>query len=194
VVNSHDDLRARLDEFFGLHKTTRWGPGSELGRLLMAFVTKSHEWCELAQYKPSLPSWAVLHDTMQRTRLRDVSGADAFANALCAMAHTHDGLSDDEAAVIARIVRERGLGLRQEQVDGLIRNWRSLPRDQSTLQAIAQAIIDVQAVTDRGMLENLAQDLRRVARVDEDLANDEITVYHGFVTMMTRLLYPTLVS
>lgn len=194
ALNSHDDLRARLDEFFGLQKKTRWGPGSELGRGLMSFVTECHEWCELAHYKPSLPSWAVLHDTMARTRLRDVTAPVAFANALCAMAHTHDGLSDEESTLIASIVRERGLSVSPEQVDAMVRQWRSLPRDQSTLQAIAQAIIDVQAVTDRGMLENLSEDLRRVARADDDLANDEITVYHGFVTTMTRLLYPTLAS
>lgn len=194
AINSHDDLRTRLDEFFGLHRSTRWGPGSELGRDVMAFVRRCHEWCELAHYTPALPSWAVLHDTLERTRPRDVAAPGAFANALCAMAHTHDGLSDDESTLIARIARDRGLGLRQEQVDAMVRHWRSLPRDQTTLLAIAQAITDVQNISDRGMLENLSQDLRRVAKIDEDLANDEITVYHAFVATMSRILYPTFAS
>ncbi|MFM8495836.1 MAG: hypothetical protein ACKOEM_09975, partial [Planctomycetia bacterium] len=194
LINSHEDLRARLDEFFGLHRSTRWGPGSELGRGVMSFVRQCREWCELAHYTPALPSWAVLHDTLERTRPRDVAAPSAFANALCAMAHTHDGLSDDESTLIARIARDRGLGLRQEQVDAMVRHWRSLPRDQSTLRAIAQAITDVQNISDRGMLENLSQDLCRVAQIDEDLANDEITVYHGFVTTMSRMLYPTFAS
>jgi hypothetical protein len=41
------------------------------------------------------------------------------------------------------------------------------------------------------MLEALMQGLRRVAQADGDLASDELAVYHGFVTTISRRMYPT---
>jgi hypothetical protein len=54
------------------------------------------------------------------------------------------------------------------------------------VNALAQAIVNVAAIDDPGLLDRLAVALRSVAQADGDLATDEIAVYHGFLTTITR--------
>jgi hypothetical protein len=190
-LGAHQTLRELLDEFFSLHRETRWGPGSTLCQSFVEMVRQCRPWCDLVGYKPSLRSWALLHDRMTRCERRDVHPTFAFNSALCAMAHAHDGLSEEEAALIKSIARDRAIAMDSAEFDKLVQRWRGLPRDQQTLEAIAQAILDVHVITDPAMLEALMQGLRRVAQADGDLASDELAVYHGFVTTISRRMYPT---
>jgi len=187
----HANLRERLDAFFNGHRDIRWGPGSTLCRRFVEMVRDSRPWCELAQYKPSLRSWALLHDRMTRRKPRSVQPVFAFIAALCAMAHAHDGLSDEECSLITSIARDQAIPLDTTEISRLAAEWRGLPRDERTLDAIAQATLDVLVITDPAMLESLMQGLRRVAQADGDLAVDELAVYHGFVTTITRRMHPT---
>lgn len=187
----HANLRKRLDDFFSGHRDIRWGPGSTLCHRFVEMVRECRPWCDLAQYKPSLRSWALLHDRMSRRKPRPVQPASAFIAALCAMAHAHDGLSDEESSLITSIARDQAIALDTTEIRKIVAEWRGLPRDQRTLDAIAQATLDVLVITDPTMLESLMQGLRRVAQADGDLAADELAVYHGFVTTITRRMHPT---
>lgn len=189
-LRAHQTVRALLDEFFGLHKDARWGPGSALCHSFVEMVRKCRPWCDLIGYKPSVRFWALLHDRMTRCRPRDVQPAIAFCSALCAMAHVHDGLSGDEASLIDSIVRDCKLPMNSHEVGTLVEYWRGLPNDQRTVEVIAQAIVDVDVIIDQTMLDRLLEGLRRVAQADDALAVDELAVYHGFVTTITRRMYP----
>ena len=190
-LGAHQTLRERLDEFFSLHRETRWGPGSTLCQSFVEMSRKCRPWCDLVGYKPSFRSWALLHDRMARCEPRDVHPKFAFNSALCAMAHTHDGFSEEEASLIKSIARDRAISMDPAEFGKLVQRWHGLPRDQQTLEAIAQAILDVHVITDPAMLEALMQGLRRVAQADGNLASDELAVYHGFVTTISRRMYPT---
>jgi hypothetical protein len=189
-IDSYAPLRSHLEGFFDHQKDLRWGPGSTLSRSFVEMVRKCRPWCEVAGFKPTLRSWALLHDRMLRCKPRDVRPAFAFLNALCAMAHAHDGLSADEASLIGDIAREQGIRADANNFSALLEQWRGLPRDQRTLEAVAQAIIDVDVITDATTLEGLMEALRRVAQADDKLAPDEIAVYQGFVTTLTRRMHP----
>jgi len=190
-LGAHQTLRERLEEFFSLHRETRWGPGSTLCQSFVEMSRKCRPWCDLVGYKPSLRSWALLHDRMARCEPRDVHPKFAFNSALCAMAHAHDGFSEEEASLIKSIARDRAISMDPAEFGKLVQRWHGLPRDQQTLEAIAQAILDVHVITDPAMLEALMQGLRRVAQADGNLASDELAVYHGFVTTISRRMYPT---
>lgn len=186
-LNSHDDLRERLEDFYRNLKEVRWGPGSECCQKVLPLAREANTWSELSGFQPQLPLWLVLGDALDRARPQNIDASLAFAHALCAMAHAHDGISAPEMALIDAALQEHAVAVAPDDVRSAIQRWRKLPRDRRTVNAVAQAIVNIAAINDTGLLDGLAGALRSVAQVDGELATDEIAVYHGFLTTITRL-------
>lgn len=185
-LNSQDDLRERLEGFYRHLREVRWGPGSECCRAVLPLAREANAWSDLAGFRPQLPSWLILGDALDRARPQNVKAGVAFTNALCAMAHAHDGISSQEMALIDKALAGQAVAVAPDDVRSTVERWRKLPRDRRTVNAVAQAIVNVAAIDDPGLLDRLAVALRSVAQADGDLATDEIAVYHGFLTTITR--------
>lgn len=190
ALNSHDALLARLSSFHEHQASIGWGPGSELSRKAIRMVREWLSLGEVAGYEPMLRPWALISDSVDRARPRDVGPSLAFINALCAMAAAHDSLSEDERPVIHSALVRSGVPLPQPMVEKVIAGWRGITQGGALQKAIAQAIVDTDAISETETRESLLKELQRIARADEDVNGLEVLVYRGFFARIARLLHP----
>lgn len=190
--NSAGELRASLEAFFRHMTATRWGPGTELADGFCQRVQQMRDFCAEMEYRPSLRAWVILHDAVGRARPREISPTGAFVNALCAMAAAHDAIDGKETAAIHEALKARRVAIEESHVDEIIGEWNTVVAEKRLLSAVAQAVVDVAAITDARMLNMLNEDLKKVARADDNINDTEIAVYQAFLTAIMRQMYADL--
>lgn len=189
LFNSHDPLLARLSAFYEHQDSITWGPGSELSGKAIRMIRESLHLSEIAGHKPMPRPWVLVSDAVDRAQPRDMEPSLAFVHALCAMAAAHESLNDEERNVIHTAVARSGILIPQQTVDKVIAEWRGIKQGRSLSRAIAQALVDTDAIIKTETRENLLKELQQIARADEDVNGLEILVYRGFFARIARLLH-----
>lgn len=185
---SADALRAGLADFFRHRSTMRLGPGSIPSRMFVDWGRECDAWCRLVDVEAPPCDWAELTAAMERVNPAAVDPAHGFVGALCAMSCAHKGIGGREAATIHEAANRCRLPLDPAGVAAILAGWQKTAAGNARSTAIAQAIVNVDAIGERRLLESLHCELRAAARADGALDEAEICVYHAFlIRIMPRL-------
>lgn len=184
-----DPLRTALVDFFRHRSSLRLGPGSGASRLLDEWTRECEPWCRLVGLEPPPCGWATMTAALGAARPQAVEPARGFVDALCAMSSAQGDIAAREAATIGDAVTRSGIAADAQRVSAVVADWRRATTEKSRVAAIAQAVVNVDAIQERRLLESLLRELRAVARADGDLGEAEITVYHAFLIRIVHRLH-----
>lgn len=108
---------------------------------------------------------------------RQVSQADAYINALCAMAACDGDFCAQEKFTVNKWAIEAKLGLTSQQVIPVIEHWCTLVRDQSLSRVIAQSIVDCSALRSTPLASKFMQGVSQVLRADGKTTSAESELF-----------------
>lgn len=186
---SADTLRTGLADFFRHRSTMRLGPDSVPSRMFDDWGREREVWCRLVDVEAPPCDWAVMTTALRHARPAAVDPAHGFVDALCAMSSAHKGIGGREAATIRDAVTRCRLPLDPAAVTAILAGWQKTAAGKGHSAAIAQAIVNVDAIGERRLLESLHRGLRAVARADGTLDEAEICVYHAFLIRIVPRLH-----
>lgn len=186
---SAEALRASLDDFFTHRSTLRIAPGGRLSLVLDDWSRECEPWCRLVGFEPPPCGWATMTAAIRASRPEAVEPARAFVDALCAMSSAQGGIAGGEAATIGAAVTRSGISAAPSLASIAVADWRRTAAERGRAAAIAQAVVNVDAIHEHGLLERLLRELRAVARADGELGEAEITVYHAFLIRIVPRLH-----
>jgi hypothetical protein len=184
-----DSLRASLADFFTHRSSRRIGPGGGTSRVLHDLARECEPWCRIVAYEPPPCGWATMTAAVLAARPESVEPGAAFVDALCAMAAADRGVDGAEAGAIRDAVARTALPLDEARVAAILAGWRRDGAADGRVAAVARAVVNVDAIAERRMLERLHRELRAVARADGGLGEAEICVYHAFLIRIAHRLH-----